>query len=80
MFDTLLTNIINNILTPAEYLIFALAVIYFFWGVFTFIRNADSETKRKEGFDHMIWGVVGMFIMFSAKGLINFILSSLGLN
>ncbi len=79
MFDKLLTNIINNILTPLEYLIFAFAVIYFFWGIFTFIKNADNEAKRKEGISHMIWGVVGLFVMLSAKGIINLILSTLGL-
>ena len=80
MFDTLLTSIINNLITPAESLIFALAVIYFLWGVFVFIKNADSAEKRKEGFNHIVWGIVGMAIMISAKGIINIIIYSLGIN
>ncbi len=79
MFDKLFTNIVNNILTPAEYLVFALAILYFMWGVVMFIKNADNESKRQEGISHMIWGIVGLFIMLSAKGIINFILSTLGL-
>ena len=79
MFNTLFTNILNNIVQPAIYLLFALAVLYFIWGVFTFMRNADSAEKRKEGFSHMIWGIVGIFIMLSAKGIINLILASIGI-
>ncbi len=80
MFDTLFTNIINNILTPLLYLMFAIAVIYFLYGVFIFIKNADNEEKRKEGINHMIWGIVGIFIMISAKGIINIIKATLGVH
>ncbi len=78
-FDTHLTNIQNNILTPIIYLLFALAILYFMWGVMIFIRNADSPEKREEGFQHMIWGLVGLFIMLSVKGIIGIILATLGL-
>lgn len=78
-FNTLLTKILNNIVNPVVYLLIALAVIYFLYGMFQFIRNADDTTKRKEGYDHMIWGVIGLFIMLSAKGIINLILSTMGL-
>jgi len=78
-FDTLFANINNEIITPIIYLLFALAIIYFLWGVFVFIKNADSAEKRADGYQHMIWGIVGIFIMASAKGIINLILSSIGL-
>lgn len=79
MFDTLFKNIIDNILNPVIYLLFALAVIYFFIGVIKFIKNSDSETERKVGLNHIIWGIVGIFIMLSARGLINIILATFGL-
>jgi hypothetical protein len=78
-FNTLLNNINNQIVSPLIYLMFALAIFYFLWGVLVFIRNADSAEKRSEGFDHMMWGIIGIFIMVSAKGLINIILATLGL-
>ncbi|MBU6370858.1 MAG: hypothetical protein KGH93_02485 [Patescibacteria group bacterium] len=78
-FDKLYNNVLDQIVTPIIYLLFALALIYFFWGVFQFIKNADNETERENGKWHMIWGVIGMFIMISAKGLINIILATLGL-
>ena len=57
----------------------ALAVVYFVWGVMQFIKNSDNPEKRGEGYQHMIWGIVGLFIMVSAKGIINIILSTMGL-
>lgn len=78
-FDQLFTNINNEILTPIVYLLFALAIVYFLLGVFQFVKNADNPTKRADGYKHMIWGIIGIFIMISAKGIINLILSSIGL-
>jgi hypothetical protein len=56
----------------------ALAVVYFLWGVVGFIKNADNTEKREEGYKHMIWGIIGLFIMISANGIINIIRSTIG--
>ncbi len=34
--------------------------------MFEFIRGADNEEKRKTGQQHMIWGIIGLVIMFGA--------------
>lgn len=78
-FNDLLSKILSNIVNPIIYLLMALAVVYFIWGVVVFIQNADKAEKRDEGYKHMIWGVIGIFIMISAKGIINIILSTLGI-
>jgi len=78
-FDTLLSKILSNVVTPIIYLLFALAVVYFLLGMIKFLQNVDNVQKRAEGQQNMIWGVVGIFIMVSAKGIINVILSTLGL-
>jgi hypothetical protein len=77
--DTLLKGIVTNIVNPVIYLLVFLAVVYFVYGVMVFIKNADNSEKRKEGSQHMLWGVIGIFIMFSAKGIIYIILTTLGL-
>lgn len=77
-FDSFLHNINNQIITPLIYLLFTLALIYFLYGVFLFIKNADSPDKRSEGAKSMIWGIVGLFIMLSVKGIINLILRTIG--
>lgn len=76
-FSKLFANVKADILTPLIYLLFALAIVYFVWGVMVFIQNADNAEKRKEGYDHMIWGIVGIFIMVSAIGIINIITATI---
>lgn len=78
-FNHLLNNILSDIIIPIIYLIMALAVVYFVWGVLVFIQNADNPEKRADGYKHMIWGVIGIFIMVSANGIISIIKSTLGL-
>ncbi|MFA5764051.1 MAG: hypothetical protein WCX27_01120 [Candidatus Paceibacterota bacterium] len=79
MFDRYLQNIIGYIVNPIIYLLASLAVVYFLWGVAVFVRNADNPEERTKGFDHMKWGIVGIFIMVSAKAIINIILATMGL-
>lgn len=47
-------------------------MIMFFWGLAHFILSSDS-TVKENGKNHMIWGVVGLFIIFSVWGIIAFI-------
>lgn len=75
--DTLIGNIGVNILTPLVWIFFGLATIYFLWGVFEFIKNYDNPAERGKGAQHMLWGVIGMFIMFSAFGIMNLIAATI---
>lgn len=77
-FDKFLSNINDQIVTPLIYLLFALATAYFIYGVLVFIKNAESPEKRLDGQKSMLWGVVGIFIMISVKGIINLILRTIG--
>ena len=71
------TDIINkiedNVVNPILLLLFAVALLVFIWGAFTYIVHADDSTKRSEGGKGMIYGVIGMFIMFSVFVIINLI-------
>jgi TRAP-type C4-dicarboxylate transport system permease small subunit len=51
-------------------LIYALITLVFLWGVFEFVKNADNETKRAEGRQFMIWGIIGLFVMISFQGIV----------
>lgn len=71
--DNLIGKISQNILNPLILLLAAIATIYFLWGVFEFIRDYDNAEARGKGAQHMLWGVIGMFIMFSAFGIMNLV-------
>lgn len=73
----LLTKIINEILNPLVLLLLAVAIAVFVWGLVEFIWNAGDENKVSAGKQHIIWGLVGLFIMLSVGGIIKIIESFL---
>ncbi len=75
-FDSFLANINQQIINPLISFLFALAIIYFLYGVFQFISNQDSEEKKTTGKAHMIWGIIGITIMLSVWTILNIILST----
>ncbi len=68
------------ILNPILKLLFLVALLYFMWGVFSYVKNGDSDSDRETGRRHMIWGIFGMFIMISAYAIINIILGTIGVD
>lgn len=75
----LLGKINQFILNPIIRLAFAIALITFFWGIVQFINSETSDSKRDEGKRKIFYGLIGMFIMFSAYGIITLILNSFGI-
>ena len=78
-FSEVLTKINEQIIDPLIVLLFGLALAYFLWGGFEFVRNSDSDEGRDTGRRHMLWGIIGMFIMVAAWGIINLIINTFGL-
>jgi len=76
----LVKNINNVIIYPIIGFLFAVATIVFLWGVVEFIWKSDSPTARDQGQQHMIWGIVGMFIMISVIGIIEIFLNTFGIS
>ncbi len=58
--------IINPIIT----LLVLGAFVVFVWGVIEFIAGAGNDEKRLTGQKHIIWGLVGLVIIFGAKAII----------
>jgi hypothetical protein len=56
--------------------IVALAVLYFMWGVLTFIRSGDNESAREKGRSMIIYGIIGLAVMFSVWGLVNILINT----
>jgi uncharacterized membrane protein YidH (DUF202 family) len=78
MVDTLISNIKNVVLNPIIALLFIVALLVFIWGGVEFIRDAGSETGREKGKQHLLWGVIGMFIMVTFKAIIELIKATIG--
>ena len=71
-----ITNVLG-FLTP---IIFAIAILYFFWGLAKFIMAAGDEEARAAGKSIMLWGIVALFVMVSVYGLIQILANIVGAN
>lgn len=70
----LINRIITGILNPALTLLFGIAFIMFIYGVVVYVIGSHGDqTKLKQGKMAIIWGIVGMAIMFSAWGLVRIV-------
>lgn len=49
--------------------VFGLAILAFFWGIFRYVFSQSGEDKR-EGKGIMLWSLVAVFIMVSLYGII----------
>jgi len=79
MFDVLnkfLGKIVTEIVNPIILLLAASAFVAFLWGVFQFIAHAGDEGKRLEGRNAILWGLIGLVIIFGAYGIINLALGT----
>lgn len=77
VFNSFITKVETNIIDPAIRLMALIAFVWFAYGVFEMIRSGASDEARKTGRRHMIYGIIGMVIMFGAgvivKILTNFV-------
>lgn len=67
-------------LFPIIGFMFALALLYFLWGAYEFVANAESDTARDTGKTHMLWGVVGMLVMLSAYAILSIAAGTVGVD
>lgn len=77
---TILLNRVNEfIVNPIIILLFAVALLVFFWGIFVFIAGAASEEVRKKGKIAMQWGMYGLLIMVTVYGILSVALTTFGI-
>jgi len=78
-FDTFIRHVDTLIVNPLILLLFAVATVYFLWGVFDFISNQENEEKKTAGKKHMLWGIIGLTIMLGVWAILSIILSTFGI-
>lgn len=61
-------------------IVFGLAIVFFFWGLVTFLRAAGDPKAQEAGRNQMIWGVIAIAVMISIYGLVYWLQGLLGVN
>lgn len=75
-----INRFLDQIVNPIIILLFALALVYFLYGLVVFIANADSDEARDTGKSHMLWGIIGLFIMVSVYGILKIVIGTVGIS
>lgn len=65
-------GIIVNILNTVIPIVITLGIIYFIWGVVSFVIAGDEEAKTK-GRDRMIYGIIGLVVIVGMWGIIEIV-------
>ncbi len=76
----------REIFFPLFLLIFAVGFLVFVWGLVEFllaqngigIGDKSSKDGLEHGKKHMLWGIVGMFIIFAAYSLVAVVVQIMG--
>lgn len=68
-------EILNTIIP----ILLVLGVVYFVWGVVTYVIKSDEEAKKR-GKDRIIYGILGFVIIVSLWGIVSLIVSGFGLD
>lgn len=70
----LVGRVINSILGVVG----SLALVMFVYGGLIWMTSSGSAEKVKKGRDILIWAVIGLLIIFSAYGLVRFVIQGVG--
>jgi hypothetical protein len=68
------------ILFPFLGFLTAVAVLVFMYGAAQYIINADNSSAREEGRKHILWGIIGLFVMLVAFGILQIAAGTFGFN
>jgi hypothetical protein len=77
--DDFLKKVNDNIINPIILFLFALAILFFLWGMMQFILNQNNEEKVTQGKSHMLWGIIGIVIMMGVWAILGVILNTFGI-
>ena len=69
---------IGDLLNMVIPVLVVLGIVYFVWGVITYVISSDEEAK-KAGRDRIIFGIIGLACIVAVWGLVNILVSTFGL-
>lgn len=70
---------IRTLINAVIPILIGIAVLWFIWGVISFVAAGDSEESRKAARNRIIWGIVFIFVVVSVWGLVNILIETFGL-
>jgi hypothetical protein len=75
-FKDLVQSLFVNVAKPATTLMLSLAVVFFLWNIFQFIRKSDQPEELEKFKSQAIWGIVAIFVMVSLWALVHILVNT----
>jgi len=69
---------VGQILNLAIPIVITLGILYFIWGIISFVIANDEEAKKR-GRDRIIYGVIGLAVIVAVWGLVYLLLDTFGI-
>ncbi|MBP9839784.1 MAG: hypothetical protein KBC44_02275 [Candidatus Pacebacteria bacterium] len=70
---------LNDILSALIPFLIALGIVYFVWGVISYVVGNDEEAKKK-GRDRMIYGIIGLVVIVAVWGIVRWVTNTFNVN
>jgi len=70
---------IDQLLNAVIPVLISLAVVYFVWGVISYVIGDDQEAKKK-GRDRIIFGILGLAVIIALWGLVRILTKTFGVD
>lgn len=78
--QSLVSRIEQVILFPIMTFMLSVALLFFLWGAYEFVLNADNDEGRGAGKMHMMYGIIGMLVMISAMAILRIAAGTFGVS
>jgi predicted membrane channel-forming protein YqfA (hemolysin III family) len=70
---------IGDLLNAVIPVVILLGVVYFVWGVVSYVIASDEEAK-KSGKNRMIYGIIGLAVIVALWGLVNILVDTFSID
>lgn len=77
--EEVFNNVIVYLINPLLKLVIVITFLYFLYGMLRYIfamSNGGKDEEINNGKRHMLWGLVGLFIIFSINGIMSLLSSA----
>lgn len=76
--EQILSNVVTELFSPLYQAAVGVAILYFLYGVAKYVLDLNNPEKKTFGRSHLLWGMVGLFIILSVGGILSSLNSALG--
>ncbi len=69
-FSSVIDTFVGNIVSPLTWLLSGIAMVIFLFGLVRYVMHGADSTAHKEAIQLIIWGLLGLFIIFSLGAIL----------